>query len=51
MRIDEKGEYVERKIPAFIQLYSIIIVIKAFQLDKQFSRKCKCDFRNYKIQN
>ena len=30
MRIDEEGEYVEREIPAFIQLYSIVIVMKAF---------------------
>ena len=51
MRIDEEGEYLEREIPAFIQLYSIVIVMKAFQLDKQFSRKCKCEFGNSKIQN
>ena len=51
MRIDEKGGYLEGEIPAFIQLYSIIIVMKTFQLDKQFSRKCKCEIRKFKNQN
>ena len=51
MRIDEKGEYLKGEIPVFIQLYSIIFVMKTFQLDKQFSRKYKCEFRKFKNQN